>query len=130
MCSSDLGELDDARATLEALPDKLAQEAALARARSALALAEIAPAGDAGELERRVAADPGDLAARYDLAGALMAKGERDGAADQLLEIVRRDREWNDGAARTRLLQLIEAVGLEDPWAAAQRRRLSDILFG
>ncbi|HWT11169.1 MAG TPA: tetratricopeptide repeat protein, partial [Allosphingosinicella sp.] len=51
-------------------------------------------------------------------------------AADQLLEIVRRDRDWNEGAARARLLQLLEAVGLEDPWAAAQRRRLSAILFG
>jgi putative thioredoxin len=59
-----------------------------------------------------------------------MGKGNRDGAADQLLEIVGRDREWNEGAARTRLLQLLEAVGLEDPWAAAQRRRLSALLFG
>ena len=59
-----------------------------------------------------------------------MASGARDEAADQLLEITRRDREWKEGAARTRLLQLLEAVGLQDPWAAAQRRRLSDILFG
>ena len=59
-----------------------------------------------------------------------MAQSERDSAADQLLEIVRRDREWNDGAARKRLLQLLEATGLEDPWAAQQRRRLSAILFG
>ncbi len=59
-----------------------------------------------------------------------MGKEDRDGAADQLLEIVRRDREYNDGAARKRLLQLIEAIGLEDPWAAQQRRRLSEILFG
>ena len=54
---------------------------------------------------------------------------DRDAAADHLLEIVRRDREWNDGAARKRLLQLMEVVGLEDPWAFAQRRRLSAILF-
>ena len=124
------GELDKARAALADLPEKLDKDPAIARARSALALAEIAPAGDSAEFERRVAADPDDLEARYELAGALMARGARDKAADQLLEITRRDREWNEGAARTRLLQLLEAVGLQDPWAAAQRRRLSDILFG
>ncbi len=124
------GELDKARAALADLPEKLDKDPAIARARSALALAEIAPAGDTAEFERRVAADPGDLEARYELAGALMARGARDEAADQLLEITRRDREWQEGAARTRLLQLLEAVGLQDPWAAAQRRRLSDILFG
>jgi putative thioredoxin len=58
-----------------------------------------------------------------------MASGNRDGAADELLEIIARDREWNDGAARKRLLQLIEAQGLEDEWARAQRRRLSALLF-
>jgi putative thioredoxin len=124
------GELDEARATLDAVPERIEKEASIARARSALALAEIAPAGEAGELEQRVAANPDDHEARYDLAGALMARDQRDAAADQLLEIIRRDREWNEGAARTRLLQLLEAVGLEDPWAATQRRRLSDILFG
>ena len=124
------GEIDEARATLADLPEKTDKDPAIARARSALALADIAPAGEEGELEGRVAKDPDDLEARYELAAALMGKGDRDGAADQLLEIVGRDREWNEGAARTRLLQLLEAVGLEDPWAAAQRRRLSALLFG
>lgn len=124
------GEVEEARALLDGVPEALAKEPALARARSALALAELAPAGDAGALERRIEADPDDHQARYDLAGALMARGDRDGAADQLLDSIRRDREWNEGAARQRLLQLIEATGLEDPWAAAQRRRLSAILFG
>jgi putative thioredoxin len=124
------GEIDQARAALAELPEALDKHAAVARARSALALAEIAPAGETGALEQRVAGDPDDHEARYELAGALMAAGQRDAAADHLLEIVRRDREWNDGAARARLLQLLEATGLEDPWAAAQRRRLSDILFG
>jgi len=64
-----------------------------------------------------------------DLAGALMAKGDRDSAVDQLFESIGRDREWDEGAARKRLLQILEAVGLEDPWAGAQRRRLSAILF-
>jgi putative thioredoxin len=58
-----------------------------------------------------------------------MASGDRDRAANELLESVRRDREWNEGAARKRLLQFLEVVGLEDPWARDQRRRLSAILF-
>jgi putative thioredoxin len=124
------GRTDEARARLEGLPDKLDKDPAIARARSALALAETAPVGDTATLEARIAADPGDHEARFELAGALAARGERDAAAGQLLESIERDREWNEGAARKRLLQLIEAVGLEDPWAGAQRRRLSAILFG
>jgi putative thioredoxin len=125
------GEAAEAKAALDALPEAAAKDPAVARARSALALAEAAPAAaDTGALEARIAADPGDLAARYELAGALIGAGARDAAADQLLDIVRRDRDWNEGAARARLLQMLEAVGLEDPWAAAQRRRLSEILFG
>ena len=58
-----------------------------------------------------------------------MANGDRDGAADALLEIVRRDRTWNEGAARAQLVTIFEAVGLEDPWVSAQRRKLSQILF-
>jgi putative thioredoxin len=124
------GKTDEARSLLDALPEKIRNDSALAQARSALALAEIAPAGESSQFETRVAADPDDHEARFELAGALMANGDRDGAADHLLESIRRDREWNEGAARKRLLQLIEAIGLEDPWAARQRRRLSAILFG
>jgi putative thioredoxin len=124
------GKADEARRALDALPEEAAKAPAVARARSALALAEIAPAGDDAELRAKIAADPDDHQSRYDLAGALMARGDRDGAADQLLDSIGRDREWNEGAARQRLLQLLEATGLEDPWAAAQRRRLSQILFG
>jgi putative thioredoxin len=124
------GRSAEARALLDAVPESSAADQAIARARSALALAEVAaPDTDTGELERRIAADPDDHEARYELAGALMAAGDRDGAADQLLESIGRDRAWNEGAARQRLLQLMEVVGLEDPWAAAQRRRLSAILF-
>lgn len=124
------GRIDDAKARLEGLADTAEKDPAIARARSAVALAEIAPAGDAAAFEARLARDPEDHEARYELAGALMARGERDQAAEQLLESIRRDREWNEGAARARLLQLLEAIGLEDPWAAAQRRKLSAILFG
>jgi len=122
------GELDEARATLDAVPTDIAAKPEVSRARAALELAS-APKVDTAPLEDRLAADPDDHATRFELAGALMAAGERDAAADALLEIVRRDREWNDGAARKRFLQLIEAQGLEDPWSRAQRRRLSALLF-
>jgi len=125
------GAADEAKSVLDALPEEAAKDPAVARARSALALAEAAgPAGDRAVLEARVAANPDDLEARYELAGALIGAGDRDGAADQLLDIVRRERDWNEGAARKRLLQMFEAVGLGDSWTSAQRRRLSEILFG
>ena len=123
------GELDEARALLADVPEKAAKDPAIARAQSALALADVAPVNvETAALEQRIEANPDDHEARYELAGALMAS-DRDAAADHLLEIVRRDREWNEGAARARLLQLMEVVGLEDPWARDQRRRLSAILF-
>jgi putative thioredoxin len=124
------GSADEARALLDEVPQKLAADPAIARARSALALAELAPASaETAAFEQRIAADPNDHEARYELAGALMAAGDRDRAADALLESIRRDRDWNEGAARKRLLQFMEVVGLEDPWASSQRRRLSAILF-
>jgi putative thioredoxin len=106
----------------------LKKKAEIARAIAALELAS-APAVDVGPLEARLAANADDHEARLDLAAAKMAAGDRDGAADDLLEIVRRDREWNEGAARARFLQLLEAQGLQDPWSSAQRRRLSALLF-
>ena len=124
------GQVDEARTLLAAVPEAAAKDPAIARARSALALAEVAkPNVETSALEQRVAADPDDHEARYELAGALMGNGDRDAAADQLLESISRDREWNEGAARKRLLQFMEVAGLEDPWSAAQRRRLSAILF-
>ncbi len=124
-----LGRLDEAEAVLAAAAG-LAKDSAIERARAALSLARDAkPVQDLSGLQARVAADPDDHEARFELAGGLMANGDRDGAADALLEIVARDRDWNDGAARTQLLKLLEAVGLEDPWVSAQRRRLSAILF-
>ena len=124
------GRIEEARTILDGIDEKMAAHPATARAQSALALAEAAPGGgDGAEFEQRIAADPDDLEARYALAGALMASGARDGAADQLFEILQRDRDWNEGAARKRLLQFLEVVGLEDSWASAQRRRLSAILF-
>ncbi|MDQ3471276.1 MAG: tetratricopeptide repeat protein [Pseudomonadota bacterium] len=122
------GELAEARTIIDALTPVLAKDAAVARARAALELAEAAPAGETAELEHRVASNPDDLDARFELAGAAMAS-DRERAADELFDIIGRDKDWNEGAARKRLLQLLEAQGIEDPWARAQRRRLSALLF-
>jgi putative thioredoxin len=123
------GRADEASALLDTVDEGSAGDAAIARARAALSLATAAPASPTAELEASVAADPDNHEARYDLAGARMANGDREGAAEALLEIIRRDRGWNDGAARTRFLQLLQAAGLEDSWARSQRRRLSALLF-
>ncbi len=122
------GEADEARLLLGELPGELAGKAEIARAKAALEVASAAPAADTSALEARLAKNPDDHEARFELASAKMAS-DRDTAADALLEIIRRDREWNDGAARQRFLQLLEAQGLEDPWSSAQRRRLSAVLF-
>lgn len=125
-----LGDLEGAAALADAIPAELAKDAAIARAVSALALARDAkPVDDLGGLKAQVAADPDNHQLRFDLAGALMASGDRAGAADALLHIIGTDREWNGGAARTQLLKLFEVVGIEDPWVSAQRRRLSAVLF-
>ncbi|MGK6318733.1 tetratricopeptide repeat protein [Sphingomonas sp. DT-204] len=125
------GRLDDAEAALADLPEDAAKSAEVARARSAIDLARVTePVDDLAGLAAEVAANPEDFDARMRLAGGQMAAGDRDAAADTLLALVAADREWNEGAARKQLLQLFEAVGLEDPWVAAQRRKLSAILFG
>ena len=121
------GEAGEARTLLDGVGDELAKKPEIARARAALEVAS-APTVDTSALEARLAANPDDHEARFELASAKMAT-DRDAAAEALLEIVRRDREWNEGAARKRFLQLLEAQGLEDPWSSAQRRRLSAVLF-
>ena len=118
-----------ATAALAAGRPARASQPRVARPRAALELASGGPSDDSGDSEARVAANPDDLDARFELANARMASGDKDGAADELLAIIERDREWNEGAARKRFLQLLEAQGLEDPWARAQRRRLSALLF-
>jgi putative thioredoxin len=124
-----LSRLAEAEAVLAAIPAE-AKDAGIAQARAALALAKEMPAGaDLTALKAKVAADSSDLAAKYDLAGALMAAGDRDAAADALLGLIAADRTWNEAAAQARLLKLFEAVGLEDPWVMSTRRRLSAILF-
>ncbi len=106
------------------------QDPAIAAAWAALRLAEQASnVGELAPLEQAVAANPDDHQSRFDLAVALSAKGDREAAADHLLEIIRRDRKWNDEAARKQLLQLFEAWGLMDPATVAARRKLSAIWF-
>ena len=124
------GRDEEAEAAIAALPEGL-KDAGIERAKATLALAQSAvPAEDLSALEAAVAANPDDHQQRFDLANAQVAGGNRDAAADNLLAIVRADRDWNDGAARAQLLKLFEAVGLEDPWVSAQRRKLSAALFG
>ena len=123
------GRSEEARTLLDGAAADVVNHADVSRARAALELTQAAPETDNSEIEARIAANPDDLEARYELAGAKMAGGDRDAAADILLGIVGRDLDWNEGAARQRLLQLIEAQGLEDPWARTQRRRLSALLF-
>ncbi|WP_448660558.1 tetratricopeptide repeat protein [Sphingomonas sp. CJ99] len=126
-----LGRTEEAQTVLNSLPADAAKLPGVDQARAALALAaEAQPVDDLAAMKAQVAANPDDHALRYDLAGGQMAAGDRDGAVDSLLAIIAAERDWNDGAARQRLLTLFEAVGLEDPWVAAQRRRLSAALFG
>lgn len=123
------GDSNEAREVLESVPGDIANKPEISRARAALEVATAGPAVDADALAQRVATNPDDHEARFELAAAKMASGDRETAADSLLEIIKRDREWNNGAARKRFLQLLEAQGLEDPWSSAQRRRLSALLF-
>ena len=118
----------EARALLDSLSDEDSKHPAIGRARAALEVATTPPADVSAE-EARLKSNPDDHEARFAVAQARMAAGDRDAAADELLEIIARDRDWNEGAARTRLLQIMEAAGLEDAWARAQRRRLSALLF-
>jgi putative thioredoxin len=127
------GRLAEAKTLLETAPAAPAgkeQEPAVVAAWAALHLAEQASnVGELAPLEQAVAANPDNHQARFDLAIALSAKEDRNGAADQLLEIIRRDRKWNDEAARKQLLQLFEAWGLMDPASVTARRKLSAVWF-
>ena len=125
-----LGDLEQARAVLDQAPAGADKSAAIAAARAALEVAEqAASVGDLGALIARVEADPLDHAARIELAVGLNGRGDRREAADQLLEAIRRDRAWNEEAARKQLLQFFEAWGMTDPETIDARRRLSGILF-
>ncbi len=124
------GRLDEARDLLADLPGALARDPAIAGAAAALENAEAASdLGEIDNLRQRVSFNPNDLQAVFDLALALNAKGLREEAADALLDIIRKDRSWNDDGARKQLLQFFEAWGPMDKAAIGARRRLSALLF-
>ncbi|WP_269931834.1 thioredoxin [Aminobacter sp. HY435] len=124
------GDAEGAAEVLARVPDDKKETAAIASVRAKIALAEqAAELGDAAELERRLAANPADHQARYDLAMIQNAMGQRNEAADNLLAIVKADRTWNEDGARAQLLKLFEAWGFGDEATLAARRKLSSLLF-
>jgi putative thioredoxin len=129
-CYVATGAIEQAKQTLALVPEAKRNEAPIAAARAALELAEQAKAvGPIEELEQKLAANPLDHQARFDLAVAMNSKNRRQEAVDHLIEIVRRDRKWNDDGARKQLVQFFEAWGPTDEATVAGRKRLSSILF-
>jgi putative thioredoxin len=129
-CYVETGALDQARQTLDMVPEAKRNEAPVAAARAALELAEQAKTlGPVAELEQKVAANPLDHQARFDLALALNGQGQRVQALEHLLSIVKRDRKWNDDGARKQLVQFFDAWGPTDEATVEGRKRLSSILF-
>ena len=129
-CYIKTGDLTRAEQTLALVPPAKADSAAVASARASLELArKAANAGDAESLRAKLAANPNDSQSRFDLAVALNAKGDREGALEELLTIIRKDRAFNDDAARKQLLQLFDAWGASDPATISGRQRLSSLLF-
>jgi putative thioredoxin len=125
-----LGNLDQAEGFLSAAPASMARSKELDAARAQLELArQAANAGPEADLRAAVEADPTDHQARFDLAAALLAADKPAEAVDQLLELFRRDREWNDGAAKTQLFTIFDALKPQDPIVLAGRRRLSSMIF-
>jgi putative thioredoxin len=129
-CYVTSGAIEQAKQTIAMVPESKRNDAAISAVQAAIDLAEQAQSlGPVGELEQKVAADPLDHQARFDLATAMNAAGKRQEATDQLLEIVKRDRKWNDDGARKQLVQFFEAWGGADEATIDGRKRLSTILF-
>jgi putative thioredoxin len=125
-----LNNLDQAEVLLTNAPAAIAKAKELEAARAQLELArQAANAGPEQELRAAVEADPANHQARFDLAAALLAAGKTEEAVDQLLDLFRRDREWNDGAARTQLFTIFEALNPKDPIVLKGRRKLSSMIF-
>ena len=129
-CYATTGAIDKAQQTLAMVPESKRNDPAVTAVQASIDLAKQASSlGPVNELERKVAANPLDHQARFELATALNATGKRREATDQLLEIVRRDRKWNDDGARKQLLQFFEAWGGAEEATVEGRKRLSTILF-
>lgn len=128
-----MGEIDQAKQVMEVIDSdpRLASDTAIGPARSALELAGTrVDDSELAGLRAAAEADPANMDAQFAYAEAAFAAGERDAAADTLLAMITADREWNEGAARAKLLKIFEATGLEDEWVVGVRRRLSRVLFG
>lgn len=130
-CYLKAGKIDKAREIVDQIGEDLRGEDEIHAIISALELAEAgsSAAGETDSLRARLADDPDDLQARFDLAVALYGGGDADTAVDELVEIFRRKREWNDDAARQQLLKIFDALGPTDPVTVSGRRKLSSILF-
>ncbi|MGR3452582.1 tetratricopeptide repeat protein [Pseudooceanicola sp.] len=125
-----MGDLDQAEAILNGAPVGISKSAELEAAHAQLELRkQAAGVGPVGELRAKVEADPNDLQARFDLAKALHAQGQVQEAVDELLDLFRRDREWNDGAARAQLFIIFDALKANDPIVLNGRRKLSSMIF-
>lgn len=129
-CFVGAGDLERARQVLESVPEDKADDQGVLAMKAALELAEQAESvGELAPLLAQVEANPDDHQARFDLALGLSAKGDKEAAVDHLIEIVRRDREWNEDGARKQLLTFFEAWGFKDAASAYGRRKLSAVLF-
>ena len=129
-CYLQSGDPERARQILDTAPEEAAKDNAIVAARTALSLAERASeSGGIEDCRARLATNDGDHQARHDLAMALLARGDRMGAVEELLELFRRDRNWSDGLARVRLVELFESFGENDPATGEGRRRLAGMLF-
>ncbi|KRR23210.1 thioredoxin [Bradyrhizobium retamae] len=129
-CYVTTGAVEQAKQTIAMVPESKRNDAAVKAVQASIDLAEQAQSvGPVTELEQKVAANPLDHQARFDLATALNALGQRNEATNQLLEIVKRDRKWNDDGARKQLVQFFEAWGGTDEATVEGRKRLSTILF-
>ena len=129
-CHVAMGELDQAEAVLNGAPAEISTAPEIEAAHAQIELARQAEnAGPVAELRAAVEADPDNLQARFDLAQALHAAGEAEAAVEELLELFRRDREWNDGAAKAQLFTIFEALKPNDPVVLNGRRKLSSIIF-
>lgn len=125
-----MGELDQAEALLANAPAQMEKGKEIEAARAQLALArQASEAGPVDELRAAVMANPADNQARFDLAQALYARGDAEGAINELLELFRRDREWNEGAAKTQLFTIFDALKPNDPLVQKGRRRLTSMIF-
>lgn len=124
------GDVEQAQLLLDQVPAEIADTPEIAAARAAVELAgQAAEAGETAELRAKLDANPNDHQARFDLAVALAAAGQNEEAVDELLDLFRRDREWNEGAAKSQLFTLFDALGPKDPVALTGRRRLSSMIF-